>query len=88
MTLASPTYLWFDPQEPLEALEEPLPYVVEEPAEPGVDRAVLVQGEQVRMAYGETRRALPSTVVPNLLAALMLVSAMWGEVPSAVLVGW
>jgi len=87
MTLASPTYLWFDPQEPLEALEEPHAFV-KEPAEPGVDRAVLVQGEQVRMAYGETRRALPSTVVPNLLAALMLVSAMWGEVPGVVLVGW
>jgi signal transduction histidine kinase len=94
MTPATSTPLWFDPAGPAtDSLEPDRAAEVEPPREEavaaaGVDRTMLVQGEQVRTAYGETRRPLPSTVVPNLVAAAMLVAAMWGEIDSAILVGW
>ena len=87
MHLASSPYPWFDPAEPLDAFEpEPQPF--EESVRPGMDRAVLVQGEQVRLAYGEERRAFPATVVPNLCAALLMVAAMAGQVAPQLLAGW
>jgi len=56
--------------------------------EAGVDRAVLVRGDQVRLAYGAKATALPGTVIPNLVAALMLVFAMYGQVATPVLTCW
>ena len=87
MSLAPPSYIWFDPNEPLGAVD-PGQSLGAWVNDPGVDRAVLVQGEQVRLAYGAERRALPSTVVPNLCAALLLVGAMAGQVAPALLAGW
>ncbi len=56
--------------------------------EAGVDRAVLVRGDQVRLAYGAKATPLPSTVIPNLCAAVMLVFALHSQVATSVLLGW
>jgi len=81
MALAAPRYSWFD------SIESPDSLVVPE-AEPEVDRALLVQAEQVRLAYGAQASLLPATVIPNLCAALMLVMIMLGQSPPAALAGW